>query len=62
MAVADVYDSLISQRVYKSAMLHEEARSIVVDQRETQFDPLIIDAFIDCAEEFRMIADRYIDF
>jgi putative two-component system response regulator len=61
MAVADVYDSLISQRVYKSAMLHEEARSIVVDQRETQFDPLIIDAFIDCAEEFRMIADRYID-
>ena len=61
MAVADVYDSLISQRVYKNAMLHEEARSIVIDQRETQFDPLIIDAFIDCAEEFRMIAERYID-
>ena len=61
MAVADVYDSLISRRVYKNAMLHEEARAIVVDQRETQFDPLIIDAFIDCAEEFRMIADRYID-
>jgi len=61
MAVADVYDSLISRRVYKNAMLHEEARSIVIDQRETQFDPLIIDAFIDCAEEFRMIADRYID-
>lgn len=61
MAVADVYDSLISRRVYKEPMNHEKAVKIVVDNRETQFDPYIIDAFTECLEEFQAIAERYND-
>lgn len=61
MAVADVYDSLISRRVYKEAMSHESAVEILVNNRETQFDPLIIDAFIEGLDEFKGIASRYLD-
>ena len=61
MAVADVYDSLISRRVYKEPMAHEAAVKVVVDNRETQFDPYIVDAFTECLDEFRSIAARYND-
>lgn len=61
MAVADVYDSLISRRVYKEPMNHENAVKIVVENRETQFDPYIIDAFTECLGEFQSIAERYND-
>jgi putative two-component system response regulator len=61
MAVADVYDSLISRRVYKEPMSHDNAVKIVVDSREGQFDPYIIDAFTECLDEFRSIAERYND-
>jgi putative two-component system response regulator len=61
MAVADVYDSLISRRVYKGPFGHDEAVKIVMDSKESQFDPLIIDAFTECIDEFRTIAARYND-
>lgn len=61
MAVADVYDSLISRRVYKGPFGHDEAVKIVMDSKESQFDPLIIDAFTECLDEFQKIADRYND-
>jgi HD-GYP domain-containing protein (c-di-GMP phosphodiesterase class II) len=46
MAVADVYDALISDRPYKKAFTHEEAVKIMVDGKGTQFDPALIDLFI----------------
>jgi putative two-component system response regulator len=45
MAVADVYDALVADRVYRKAMSHEEARSIIGGGKGTRFDPRIIDAF-----------------
>jgi len=46
MAVADVYDALISDRPYKKALAHEDALKIMIDGKGTQFDPVLIDLFI----------------
>ena len=61
MAVADVYDALISRRVYKRAEPHERAVQIMSENRGTHFDPDMIDAFIEIQEEFRAIAQRFAD-
>jgi putative two-component system response regulator len=61
MAVADVYDALISRRVYKEGMPHEAAAKIIVDGRGSHFDPDMVDAFVAIQDEFRAIAARYAD-
>jgi putative two-component system response regulator len=61
MAVADVYDALISRRVYKEGMPHQKAVSIIVEGRGGHFDPDIVDAFVQVQEAFREIAERYAD-
>ncbi len=61
MAVADVYDALISRRVYKAAMSHEKAASIIVEGKGKHFDPDMVDAFVELQNEFRAIAERYAD-
>ena len=61
MAVADVYDALISRRVYKSGMSHEQAVQVMLEGRGSHFDPDLIDAFVDIQEEFRAVAQRYAD-
>ena len=61
MAVADVYDALISRRIYKEGMSHEKACEIIREGSGSHFDPDIVDAFIQIHEEFREIAKRYAD-
>jgi response regulator RpfG family c-di-GMP phosphodiesterase len=61
MAVADVYDALISRRVYKPGMPHEQAVAIIREGRGSHFDPDICDAFLARHEEFRTIAARFAD-
>lgn len=61
MAVADVYDALISRRVYKEGMPHEAAVKIIVEGKGKHFDPDMVDAFVDIQEQFRRIARRYAD-
>ncbi len=61
MAVADVYDALISRRVYKDGMSHEQAVQIIIEGKGKHFDPDMIDAFIGLQEEFRAIAARFHD-
>ncbi len=61
MAVADVYDALICERVYKAAFPHELAVEIIRDGRGSHFDPDMVDAFLVLAEEFRGIAQRFAD-
>ena len=61
MALADVYDALISKRVYKAAMSHEAAMDIMRQGRGTHFDPDVFDAFIAIEEDFRAIARSYAD-
>ena len=61
MAVADVYDALISRRVYKEGMPHDKAEQIIIDGRGSHFDPDMVDAFVQVAVQFREIAQRYAD-
>jgi putative two-component system response regulator len=62
MAVADVYDALISKRVYKEAFTHSKAVRIIQEGRGKHFDPDVVDAFMELTENFRNIALKYADF
>jgi putative two-component system response regulator len=61
MALADVYDALISRRVYKPPFPHEKAVEIILEGSGKHFDPDIVDAFMEIRDEFRAIARRYAD-
>ncbi|QNK01264.1 HD-GYP domain-containing protein [Dyella telluris] len=61
MAVADVYDALISPRVYKKGMPHEQALAFIVEKRGIDFDPDIVDAFVELQDEFQAIARQFTD-
>lgn len=61
MALADVYDALTSKRVYKPAFSHEKAANIIVESRGTQFDPLVVDAFLEQEKAFASLAHEYPD-
>ncbi len=61
MALADVFDALVSVRVYKPAMPFAEARDIIIAGRGRHFDPDVVDAFIARYPEFIEIAQRYKD-
>ena len=61
MAVADVYDALISRRVYKEGMPHAQAVGIIAQGRGSHFDPDIADAFVALRDEFYAIAQRFAD-
>ena len=53
MAIADVYDALVSVRPYKSAYSHEEAVKIILEGRGTKFDPVLLDVFIKVSDKLR---------
>ena len=61
MALADVYDALISRRIYKPAMSHAQAAEIIVAGRGQHFDPDVVDAFLAIQDEFQAIARRFSD-
>ena len=61
MAVADVFDALISRRVYKEPLSFDEARAIIAAEHGRQFDPDMTDAFIANFGGFCAIAQRYAD-
>lgn len=52
MAIADVYDALISDRPYKKAMTHEEAVEVIKNDSGTHFDPMLVELFLSVADEF----------
>ena len=62
MALADVYDALISRRVYKLPYPHTQAVTIIVGGRGSHFDPAVVDAFLVEAERFRAVAIEHADF
>jgi putative two-component system response regulator len=61
MALADVFDALVSVRIYKPAMPLVQARDIIIDGRGRHFDPDVVDAFLVRYAEFTEIARRYRD-
>ncbi|HOE43731.1 MAG TPA: two-component system response regulator [Rhodoferax sp.] len=61
MALADVFDALISWRVYKAAFSYEVARCIILEGRGQHFDPVLVDVFDARFDDFCAVAKRYAD-
>ena len=61
MAVVDAYDALTSRRIYKEAITHEEAVSIIQADTGKHFDPDVVRAFLTLQEQFKYISERYMD-
>jgi len=56
MAIADVYDALISERPYKKAFTHEESVKIIAEGGGSQFDPVLAELFLSVSDEFNKAA------
>ena len=61
MAVGDVYDALVSRRVYKLPFPHEKAVAIILEGKGEHFDPDMVDAFMEIADEYYVISQDYAD-
>ncbi|MBP5184919.1 MAG: HD domain-containing protein, partial [Lachnospiraceae bacterium] len=59
MAVADVFDALVSPRVYKPAFPVEKALQIIREGSGTQFDPKCVEVFMDALPEVMVVLKRY---
>jgi putative two-component system response regulator len=57
MAIADVYDALISVRPYKKAFSHEEAMQKIVEGRGAHFDPALADLFVSLSERIKNVSE-----
>lgn len=56
VSVADVYDALITDRIYRKAMSHKDACSLILSGKGNQFDPQIIEAFIAVEDKIYEVA------
>jgi putative two-component system response regulator len=61
MAIADVYDALISRRPYQEPFPHEKAVEMIRDGSGSQFDPDMVKSFLDIEQKFSKIATRLSD-
>ena len=59
VALADVYDALTSKRSYKDAFTHHAARSIILEESGSHFDPDVVDAFLQAEDKFLAIRQKY---
>ncbi len=58
VALADVYDALTSERAYKDAVPHSRAKQMITDASGTQFDPMVVQAFVEVEPQFEDIAQQ----
>jgi response regulator RpfG family c-di-GMP phosphodiesterase len=61
VALADVFDALVSVRCYKSAWTPDNARNEILSERGTHFDPEIVDLFLAHYDEFLQVLAQYPD-
>jgi putative two-component system response regulator len=61
VAVADVYDALISNKVYRQGMAHDAAMAVIISERGHHFEPDVVDAFMELSLEIEDVARRFAD-
>ena len=59
MAIIDVYDALVNDRVYKKAMDYKEAEEYIISESGKSFDPKIVNVFVNVKSELRRINEKY---
>lgn len=57
MAVADVFDALVSRRSYKDSFPVDKALDIIREESGTHFDPMVVQMFLACEDDARAIAE-----
>ena len=58
VSIADVYDALTSQRIYKNAFSHQKSKEIIIFDRERSFDPDVVDCFLSRESDFIKILNQ----
>ena len=61
MSLADMYDALISERVYKKEWTHDQAVAEIISKKGTHFDPAVVEAFVLEQDHFKEIAQKHKD-
>lgn len=61
VAIADMYDAMTSERCYKDAFSHDQAKEIIIKERGKTFDPKVVDSFLEHEEAWLAIRNRYSD-
>ena len=61
MAISDVYDAIISRRVYKDPIPHEQAVEIIRGESGKHFDPIVAEAFLELSDRFKEISETFRD-
>ncbi len=61
VAMSDVYDALVNKRVYKDRFTHDMTKSIIIKDKGTHFDPMVVDAFLSREERFIEIFKQFDD-
>src|SRR5208337_1482260 len=61
MAVVDVYDALLSKRIYKSAVPQETALAIIKEGAGTHFDALVVEGFLEIADQLPKLSQKFSD-
>lgn len=61
MSLADMYDALISERIYKQEWTHDQAVSEILSKKGTHFDPAVVEAFILEQDQFKATALKHKD-
>ncbi|MCL4783641.1 MAG: CHASE2 domain-containing protein [Bryobacterales bacterium] len=59
VALIDVYDALVSERIYKRALSHEEALDILRQSKGTHFDPVVVEAFVGVEQSIRRVNEEF---
>ena len=59
VALTDVYDALVSKRVYKDAYGHDMAKDIIMKDKGEHFDQMVVDAFLSCEDMFIEIFNQF---
>jgi HD-GYP domain-containing protein (c-di-GMP phosphodiesterase class II) len=61
VSIADIYDALSSQRVYKPAYAHEECVAIIREEAGKQLDPDLVEVWLLIEHRFKAMAEQYAD-
>jgi putative two-component system response regulator len=55
VALADVYDALTTKRFYKEAYSHEKSKQIILNLKDSHFDPQVVEAFVKLENAFNRV-------
>lgn len=61
MAIADVFDALVSKRCYKDSMSIDEAFKIIKEESGTHFDPVLVEEFLKIKDDITYVVKRFVD-